>query len=367
MNPTHYQAGQFPPTGIQWNVLIPSLGPTAAEVARYDSILKVLPNAELIMGPLLLHESMMSSRIEGTITSVGELLEFRAGQRASSDEQNANIQEVLNYHQALSGAERAFQTNDLSMIVFKEAHRTLLANTRGQHAFPGSYRTGQVWIGPPRCTLENAKYVPPAADQILRGMASWESYMLRNDVPDRLVQLAILHAEFERLHPFTDGNGRVGRMMIPLIMWKWGLIGQPRFYISEYLESYRTEYYDGLLSVSRDRDWTEWIQFFLSAIYYQAQSNCSRVESILNLYQTLKGELLTKLNSKYIMYVLDWLFEHPIFFVSSFKKHSGIPNHSARNLLDKLCVHGVVRTLHEGNGRRSSLMEFSELMRILES
>ncbi len=185
----------------------------------------------------------------------GEVLEFQAGRKPASPMRRDDIHEVLNYRAAMRRAERMLEKLPLCRRVILEAHRVLLSGVRGEGRAPGEYRRMANWIGPPGCGIEEAHFVPPGAEGLPDAMTAWERYM-HQDAPDRLVQLAILHAEFEALHPFLDGNGRLGRMLVPLFLWRNGLIHAPMFYISAYFEAHRDAYYDGLLAVSRDDDWT---------------------------------------------------------------------------------------------------------------
>ena len=175
--------------------------------------------------------------------------------------------------------------------VVRGAHRVLLSGVRGEGKSPGDYRRIANWIGPPGCTVEEATFVPVGADKLPAAMSAWERYVNRDDAPDRLVQLAVLHAEFEALHPFLDGNGRLGRMLVPLFLWQCGLIGQPMFYVSAYFEARRDAYYEGLLAVSRDDDWTGWCRFFLKAVRAQAEENLTKARGILDLYEDMKGRV----------------------------------------------------------------------------
>ena len=179
----------------------------------------------------------------------------------------------------------------LCLRVVNEAHRILMSGGRGTNKTPGDLRRIQNWIGPPGSDPETATYVPIAADRLPDAMARWERYINDRKAPDPLVQLAVLHAEFEALHPFLDGNGRVGRLLVPLFLWRRGLIARPVFYISAWLEANRPTYYDGLLRVSRDDDWTGWCGFFLEAVRRQAEDNLVKAREILALYDSLKGPL----------------------------------------------------------------------------
>ena len=221
---------------------------------------------------------------------MGEVLEFEAGQERASPERRDDIREVLNYRAAMREAERLLATLPLSQRVIREAHRVLLAGVRGQRKAPGEYRKIPSWIGPPGCDIDEARFVPIDAGRLPAAMDAWERY-LHDEAPDRLVQLAILHAEFEALHPFLDGNGRLGRMLVPLFLWQVGLIQRPMFYISAYLEARRKEYYDRLLAVSRDNDWSGWCRFFIEAVRAQAEENLARTRAILELHDELKHRL----------------------------------------------------------------------------
>ena len=215
----HYHEGRFPPEErIHWPALIPLLGPAVAALARYDGALSAVPNPRVLrvlLSPLTTQEAVLSSRIEGTQATMSEVLEFEAGQEAESPQRRDDIHEVLNYRDAMREAERMLETLPLCQRVVREAHRILLSGVRGENKSPGDYRRIPNWIGPPGCTVEQATFVPIGADKLPAAMSAWEHY-LNQDAPDRLVQLAILHAEFEALHPFLDGNGRLGRMLTKL-------------------------------------------------------------------------------------------------------------------------------------------------------
>ena len=180
------------------------------------------------------------------------------------------------------------------------------------------------------------------------------------------VQLALLHAEFEALHPFLDGNGRLGRMLVPLFLWRYGLISQPMFYISAYFEARRDTYYEGLLAVSRDDDWTGWCRFFLVAVRAQAEEDLVKAQAILALYENMKDRVTEATRSRFAIRILDWIFEHPIFNSSNFVTASRIPDRTARRLLAALRTHGVLQVLRPGNGRRGTILVFPELLDITE-
>jgi len=362
-----YHLGAFPPAELDWPRLIPLLGPASAAVARYDGTLAAIPNAAVLLSPLTTQEAVLSSRIEGTQATIGEVLEFEAEGDAPglSEARRGDIREVLNYRAALRMAEKMLDEVPLSQRVMREAHRVLLTGVRGQGKAPGEYRRIPVWIGPPGCSIEQARFVPISADKLPEAMSAWEHY-LHEDAPDRLVQLAIAHAEFEALHPFLDGNGRLGRMLVPLFLWQRGLIRRSMFYLSAYLEAHRDEYYERLLAVSRDGDWTGWCRFFLGAIQAQAEENQRKAAAILALYERMKQEVAALTRSQYAIRALDWIFEYPIFKSSDFIASSGIPEPTAKRIVPALREAGVLRVLVEASGRRAATLCFAALLNIAE-
>jgi Fic family protein len=262
-------------------------------------------------------------------------------------------------------AERLLAELPLSQRVIREMHRVLLDGVRGQNKAPGEYRRIPNWIGPSGCAIEQARFVPIGADKLPDAMSAWERY-LHEEAPDRLIQLAILHAEFEALHPFLDGNGRLGRMLVPLFLWQKGLIRRPMFYLSAWLEAHRDEYYERLLAVSRDDDWTGWCGFFLEAVRTQAEENLRRTQAILELHGSLKLRLPEMTRSQYAVHALEWLFARPIFSASDFVQMAGIPAPTARRFLGVLKKHKIINELMESSGRRSAVLVFPALLNIAE-
>jgi Fic family protein len=275
------------------------------------------------------------------------------------------VQEVLNYRAALRAAEALLVSLPLSQRVVREAHKVLLQGVRGQNKAPGEYRRIPNWIGPPGCSLEEAHFVPIGAAELPDAMSAWERYA-HEDAPDRLVQLAILHAEFEALHPFLDGNGRLGRMLVPLFLWQTGLIRSPIFYISAYFESRRDEYYAGLLNVSRNDDWTGWCRFFLEGVRTQAEDNLAKAKAILALYDEMKRRVPELTRSQYAIRAIDWIFGRPVFSGAEFVGSAGIPEPTAKRVLSVLRSAGVVRVVAPARGQRAALLVFPALLNIAE-
>jgi Fic family protein len=363
----HYHLGKFPPSEMDWPKLIPHIGPASAAVARYDGTLSAIPNAAVLLSPLTTQEAVLSSRIEGTQATMGEVLEFEAegDTKELSSERKADIREVLNYRAAMRHAEKMLADLPLSQRVIREAHQVLLDGVRGQGKAPGEYRKIPNWIGPAGCAMEQARFVPIAADKLPEAMSTWEKY-LHKETEDLLVRLAVLHAEFEALHPFLDGNGRLGRMLVPLFLWQNKLIQQPMFYISAFFEANRDEYYERLLTVSRDGDWTGWCLFFLTSIKRQAEENQQKAMAILTLYERMKKEIVGLTRSQYAIHSLDWMFGRPIFKSSDFITSAGIPKATAKRILPALREAGVLKTFLEARGQRASVLSFPSLLNIAE-
>ncbi|KJU85986.1 filamentation induced by cAMP protein Fic [Candidatus Magnetobacterium bavaricum] len=366
--PVDYHYGKFPPFRLGLEKIVSLIGPANAAIARYDGVLSAIPNANVLLSPLTTHEAVLSSRIEGTQATMQEVLEFEAEgdtKRLSSDKK-ADINEIINYRKALNHAIDMLQKLPLCQRVICEIHGILMDNVRGHNKSPGIYRKVPNWIGPNGCSIEGATFVPISADKLPEAMSRWEEYVNDDKVIDRLVQLAVLHAEFEAMHPFLDGNGRIGRMLIPLFLYQAALLKQPMFYISDYLEANKDEYYGRLLAVSKDDDWTGWCVFFLKAVHAQAVKNDSKATAIIKLYNEMKKEFAELTHSQYAIHSLDWIFGRPIFKGSDFIKQSGIPKPTASRILNVLKDKNILSEIIQGSGRRSSTFAYTRLLNIAE-
>ena len=298
---------------------------------------------------------------------MGEVLEYEAvgAGEAIDPRKEADIEEVLNYRKAMRQAEEMFKSLPLCNRLIKKLHETLLSGVRGHDRGRGRFRTIQNYIGAHGAPIEKARFIPIAPEDVEGGMGRWEKY-LHEDTPDRLVQLAIVHAEFESLHPFLDGNGRIGRMILPLFLFDQNLLHAPMFYLSEYLEANRQEYYDRLLGVSREDDWTGWCRFFLEALTRQANQNEAKVRQIIDLYQRRKDWIVKKTHSQHAIRALDFLFGSPVFTSTHFVGEAKIPAPSARRILMILAQNRLLKTLRKGSGRRPATFAFTELLNITE-
>lgn len=264
-------------------------------------------NPSLIVGPLLNKEAVASAKIEGTQTTVEEVLKYEAQNKAK---ENPDIKEVLNYRRAIFQSIELLHEKPIGENLIKTLHRTLLTSVRGREKSPGNFRKSHVHLGKPGSTIEDAAYVPLVLGEIVPLIQNWVNYIHISD-NDLLIKVAISHYQFEAIHPFMDGNGRVGRLLIPIILFEQGLIPYPYFYISEYFEEHRGEYYEALRLVDRKRDWNSWIQFFLVAIKETAIRMQSKVGDIYELYGSVKSQSI-EMNSQYAQVFMDLLFERPV-------------------------------------------------------
>ncbi len=366
MAPVQYKNDSFPPEDLDWNQLIPLLGPASAAVARYEGTLNGIPNAHVLLSPLFTQEAVLSSRIEGTQATMGEVLEFEASEDITIDEEKRkDIQEILNYRRAMNFAVHRMQELPLSQRLLKETHKILMQGVRGKNKDPGEYRKIPNWIGPKGCTIEQSRFVPPGAHLVQNYMSRWESFA-HSHYADTLVQLALLHVEFEAIHPYLDGNGRLGRLLVPLFLVDKKVLTGPNFYISTYLESNREEYYERLSAVSRDDDWTGWCSFFLKALTQQAIDNESKAKAILALYESKKTWIIKETHSQYAVQALDWFFKRPFFTTPDFVKSTKIPDATATRIVRLVREAGLLKEIRPSSGRRPAVLAFTELLDIAD-
>jgi len=366
MNP--YIPDILPLTALDWRRLLPLVGQANAELARYDGLLQGIPNPSVMLSPLTTQEAVLSSKIEGTQATVDEVLEHEAG-LLKEGEKSKDIQEISNYRQALFSAHEHLKHYPIRLFFVRELHRILMNSVRGQDKTPGEFRQEQNWIGPYGCTIEQASFVPPNPIQLPNHLQAWERYLGSDDI-DFLLQTAVMHAQFELLHPFKDGNGRIGRILIPLFLYQKRVLSQPMFYLSGYLESHRDEYYARLKGISAEGDWNGWIVFFLQAVQTQAQQNSQRVVEIKALYEEMKQSIHELTHSQYTVHLLDLIFSKPIFRTSDLaeqlSREFGIHEKTVLNLLRQLRDGGILRELQAGSGRRPATLCFPRLINLAE-
>lgn len=362
MNP--YVPDKLPIESLDFGRLIKLVGEANSELSRYDGLLQGIVNPSVLLSPLTTNEAVLSSKIEGTQATLDEVLEHEAGIN-SGGEKEKDIQEIVNYREALISAEDVLTDYPVSLHIIREIHKILLNSVRGENKTPGEFRKDQNWIGKAGCSIENASFVPPSPMILTDSLREWEDYMKGDDV-DVLIQLAVVHAQFELIHPFKDGNGRIGRLLIPLFLFSKKRLIRPMFYLSEYLENRREEYYQRLSDISGSRDWNGWIEFFLKAIKIQAINNSLKVKRILLLYEEMKQKITETTHSQYSLQILDAIFDKPIFKTVDFMARTGITKQTGLKLLKQIKDAGIIQELKPASGRRPAVLAFGELINIVE-
>lgn len=359
-----YTPELLPIEALDKSVLFTPVGEANAALARYDGLLMGMVNPTVMLSPLTNQEAVLSSKIEGTQATVEEVLEHEAGQEYD-EEKSRDIQEILNYRKALMLAKESVADRPIKLSLIRDLHRILLDSVRGQNKEPGQFRKDQNWIGSPGCTIEQATFVPPNPLQLMDHLQAWENYLDSEDI-DPIVQTAIVHAQFELLHPFKDGNGRIGRLIIPLFLYSKGRLTNPMFYLSAYMESHRDEYYERLRGISMDGDWTGWCAFFLRAVIYQAKENGRTLREIMDLYEATKIQVRDITNSPHSPQLIDALFDRPIFTAADIAKRADVPKPTIHKLIKNLLDEGVLEVVREAAGRRPAILTFAELLNTLE-
>ena len=360
-----YIPQSLPLQNIDCYRLLPLVGDARAAIGRYDGLLHGIVNPTVMLSPLTNEEAVLSSRIEGTQATLDEVLEQEAG-LIKEGRKFDDIQEIVNYRKAMMSARQELGERPITLHLVRGLHKILLDSVRGQNKNPGEFRKDQNWIGMPGCSIEEASFVPPNPMQLPNHLENWEKYACGKEI-DVLVQAGVLHAQFELLHPFKDGNGRIGRILIPLFLFQKRALAQPMFYLSSYLETHRDEYYRRLQNISGSGDWNGWLEFFLIAVTEQAKENSVKVKGIISLYEDMKVKVHNVTHSQFVIQVLDALFHRPIFstsdFVSTMKEMS---RQTAAGLLRQLKDAGILKELQPGSGRKSAVMCFPDLIGITE-
>lgn len=278
-------------------------------VHRLGGVGRLIPNPHLLIGPHVRLEAVLSSRIEGTKTDVSQLLRYEAGQVGDTVDA-VDAEEVSNYVSAMQhGLTRLGEGFPLSVRLLREMHAVLLSGVRGQHRLPGELRSTPNWIG--GTMLDDAVFVPPPPDAMSAALTDWERFLHERELP-LLVQLALAHYQFEVIHPFLDGNGRVGRLLVPLMLVHREVLSQPLLYLSVFFEHHRSEYYDHLLFTSQRGDLVPWVEFFLEGVRRQARDAEERTVRLVDLQHRMRSELLDEGRPNSVVRLAEQLFASPI-------------------------------------------------------
>lgn len=368
-NAVAYHTDGFPPNELDLTQLIGPQTDAAMALVQYDTELRQLPRSELLLAPLRARDAVVSSRMEGTISTLEEVLRLEADaseEGLPADARESDL-EVALYARALKQAEGALRDGyELSDYVLKNAHRTLLYTGRGARNRPGEYKIEQNYIGERKA--RRIDYIPISPDHLAAGMKKLFAFanLTRDDdgtLP--LLRVALIHAEFEALHPFEDGNGRLGRMLIPLMLWKQGLLSAPHFFVSDYFERNKDEYIERLRRVSQLGEWSEWCAFFCTAICAQAEANITTIGQIKTHYEHMRERFRDILRSRWSTDALDYIFANPIFRNNRFKRNAGIPPQTANAFTNRLVDEGLLTVVIPPAGRAPGMYAFPSLLEIV--
>ena len=349
------------PPPIKWdNVVVNALSRADFLLGKLAREGSQLPNPHLLIRPFITREAVLSSKIEGTQATLGEILAATAG---APIKQNPNdLQEVQNYITALDYGLNRLDTLPLSLRLIKELHEHLMQGVRGAHATPGEFRRSQNWIGSPGCTLNTAKFVPPPPDHLMDCLGALENFLHDRTLPP-LIHTALCHYQFEAIHPFLDGNGRVGRLLIILLLVSQKVLPAPLLYLSAFFEATRDAYYSELYSVSTKGTWHEWLIYFLNGVALQSQDVLSRAERINGLLNQWKIAVASG-SSQVPVNMVQHLAVNPYFTTHRMAEALGIAYSTAQRGIQKLELHSIIQKTTDS--KRDQVYCATEILKILE-
>ena len=337
------------PREIQPSIqLMRSLDEAASAVYSLAGVGEIIQNPHLLIGPFVRREAVLSSRIEGTQASISDLFRYEASGRSRP---GGDVQEVANYVLALNSGMELLEELPRSLRLINQLHAVLMRGVRGEEDRPGELRDKQVWIGPPGTPIREARYVPPPADMVRDLLLDWERFVNESGPLPALFRCAMMHYQFEAIHPYRDGNGRVGRLLIPLFLCASGVMPKPLLYLSAFFERDRSAYYDQLFRVSATGDWETWIVYFLSGVAEQARDAQVRVRRVRELQEQKRQILLMRRESANALRLLDEVFAMPIVTVGEVSRLLGVTPAGARRMLERLVDLGVLEELGDERPR----------------
>ena len=349
------------PPAIAWTPrLVRSLSHADRLLGRLAAEGRRLPNPHVLIRPFVRREAVYSSRIEGTQATLGELLAAEAG--AAVERSPDDLREVGNYVLALEYGIKRIRALPLSLRLVREMHQKLMTGVRGDYSTPGEFRRSQNWIGPPGCTLAEASYVPPPPDALPEHLGDWEKFLHDESVPP-LAHAAMMHYQFEAIHPFLDGNGRVGRLLITLLLCARGVLPEPLLYLSAFFDATRREYYDGLRHVTEAGDWSGWLEYFLNGVARQSEDAVSRAERIDRLLGHWRG-LFLNAASKVPARLIELLGANPFLTPREAERNLKVSYNAVMRGIMKLEAAGVLSRV--GDAKRGRVYCARSILEILE-
>jgi Fic family protein len=318
-------------------------------LGRLDGSAETLPNPDLFVFMYVRREATLSSQIEGTQASLIDLLEYEA--EAAQPERPLDVEEIVNYVAAMNLGLRRLDELPVSLRLIREIHERLLSDVRGSERTPGDFRRSQNWIGPPGSTLATATYVPPPVEEMRTSLGQWERFLHDDQPMPPLIKVGVAHAQFETIHPFLDGNGRVGRLLITFLLVERGVLSRPLLYLSHFFKQHRTEYYDRLQAVRDTGDWESWLKFFMTGVAEVASEATDTARQIAALREDHREIITSNLGrgAGKGLVLLEQLFFRPIVNVNTVMQIAGLSVARANALVGEFERIGLLR---ETTGRR---------------
>jgi len=374
MQPCSSRAGKTVPQGSGYLAYVPSKLPPSIEfdgemirllsdadiaLGRLAGITEILPNPDLFVAMYVRKEAVLSSQIEGIQCTLDEVLE------AEVDEEGArtkDIAEVVNYVDAMNYGMERLRSLPLSLRLIRETHSRLMDGVRGEHKDPGEFRKTQNWIGPQGCTLSNATFVPPPVPEMNEALDDLELFLHDRYSMPVAIQCAVTHLQFETIHPFLDGNGRVGRLLVPLMLHQREVMAKPLLYISHYLKANRNEYYDRLMDVRMNGNWEGWVKFFLTgvaAVGHEAADTAKRIVQ----FRTEAQQAAVKMGKSELA-LIDYLFKHPIMDARTAQSLLDVTYATANNAISSLESAGFVKEIT--GQKRNRMFRFQRYLQLFE-
>lgn len=340
----YFSPNPLPPQ-LDWNTsLVVALSEADRSLGQLAGLGHSVLNPRLLILPFLRREAVLSSRIEGTRATLSDLYAYEAVQ-LSMFETPADTGEVYNYVQALEYGLERISSLPLSLRLLCEIHARLMQGVRGAYQTPGEFRRSPNWIGPAGSNLNTAPYVPPAVDEMKSALDAFEKYLHTASNLPPLIRLGLIHYQFEAIHPFLDGNGRLGRLLITLLLVNWNLLPAPLLYLSAYFDTHRPTYYELLMAVSREGNWETWLTFFLQGVADQSLDAIRRTEGLQNLRETYRTQLQTSRAGARLLQVLDLLFVRPVITVQQIETELEVSPTTAGKYIAHLESEGILREI----------------------
>lgn len=347
----------LPPKMMLDPALISAVASATGALGELRGVGRNIPNPNIFIGPFMRREAVLSSRIEGTQADLEDVYAYEAGQlsipASKSARRTDDAQEVFNYVRALNYGLQRVDTLPISLRLIRELHGILMEGVRGQASAPGEFRRSLNWIGSPDCELKDARFVPPPPHEMHKALNDFETYLHATDEYPPLMRLAFAHYQFETIHPFLDGNGRVGRLLVSLLLLEWELLPLPLLYLSEFFDKHKEDYVDLLFAVSTQGAWREWVMFFLQGVEEQSQSAIKKARDLQDLQAGWRDMLQQRERVPgWMLGLLDHLFERPILDAEEVQKKFDVSPPTARGALKRLEDLGILQEITGGKRNR---------------